>query len=74
MPSGQCYNVTLRYGGTSGTAIKTDQLYTSSNVAGGGGSAITTYGTPSVSIGSGITCSGGSATVTRSVSNTRTYY
>lgn len=37
-------------------------------------SAITAYGTPSVSIGSGITAGGGSATVSHSVSNTRTYY
>lgn len=37
-------------------------------------SKITAYGTPSVSIGSGITAAGGSATITRSVSNTRTYY
>ncbi len=37
-------------------------------------SKITAYGTPSVSIGSGITCSGGSATVSHSVTNTRTYY
>lgn len=37
-------------------------------------SEITAYGTPSVSIGSGITAAGGSATVSHSVSNTRTYY
>lgn len=35
---------------------------------------ITVYGTPIISIGSGITAAGGSATVTHSVSNTETYY
>lgn len=35
---------------------------------------ITAYGTPVISIGSGITAAGGSATVTHSVSNTETYY
>jgi hypothetical protein len=35
---------------------------------------ISAYGTPSVSIGSGITAGGGSATVSHSVSNTQTYY
>ena len=34
---------------------------------------ITAYGTPSVSIGSGLTASGGSATVSHSVTNTQTY-
>jgi hypothetical protein len=37
-------------------------------------SKITAYGTPTVSIGSGITCAGGSATVSHSVTNTRTYF
>ncbi len=35
---------------------------------------ISAYGTPSVSIGSGITAGGGSATISHSVSNTQTYY
>lgn len=35
---------------------------------------ISAYGTPSVSIGSGITAGGGSATVSHSVTNTQTYY
>ena len=35
---------------------------------------ISAYGTPSVSIGSGITAGGGSATVSHSVNNTQTYY
>lgn len=34
---------------------------------------ITTYGTPSISIGSGMTAAGGSATVSHSVTNTETY-
>ena len=37
-------------------------------------SEITSYGTPYISIGEGITCSGGSATITSYVYNTRTYY
>ena len=37
-------------------------------------SAITVYGTPSISIGSGITAAGGSATVTHSVNNTKQWY
>ena len=36
--------------------------------------SITAYGTPTISIGSGITAGGGSATVTASVSNTQTCY
>ena len=35
--------------------------------------AISAYGTPTISIGSGITAAGGSATVTASVSNTESY-
>lgn len=35
---------------------------------------ITAYGTPVISIGSGITAAGGSAIVTHNVSNTETYY
>ena len=38
-----------------------------------GSQCITTYGTPSVSIGSGMTAAGGSATVSHSVTNTQTY-
>lgn len=34
---------------------------------------ITAYGTPSISIGSGMTAAGGSATVSHSVTNTQTY-
>ena len=37
-------------------------------------SEITSYGTPYISIGEGITCSGGSTTITSYVYNTRTYY
>lgn len=37
-------------------------------------SASTTYNTPSISIGSGITAGGGSATVSHSQSGTKTYY
>lgn len=37
-------------------------------------SSITAYGTPTISIGSGITAGGGQASITSSVNNTRTYY
>lgn len=36
--------------------------------------SITAYGTPTISIGSGITAAGGSSTITASVSNTQTCY
>ena len=54
---------------TTGTITQAENKVTNSNY----NPRITVYGTPSVSIGSGITAAGGSATVSHSVSNTQTY-
>lgn len=68
--------VTVTYTGEgSVTADKTVDIYqvenkvTNSNY----NPRITAYGTPTVSIGSGLTAAGGSATVSASVTNTETY-
>ena len=53
----------------TGTIAQQENKVTNSNY----NPRITAYGTPSVSIGSGITAAGGSATVSHSVSNTQTY-
>lgn len=56
-------------GSGSATVYQAENKVTNSNY----NPRITVYGTPSVSIGSGITAAGGSATVSHSVSNTQTY-
>lgn len=53
----------------TGTITQQENKVTNSNY----NPRITAYGTPSVSIGSGITAAGGRATVTHSVTNTQTY-
>lgn len=60
----------------SKTATKTVDVYQEANtvINSNYNPHITAYGTPSISIGSGITAAGGSATVSHSVSNTETYY
>ena len=58
----------------AGDSTKYKDATTSATNAANASSKITAYGTPSISIGSGITAAGGSATITRSVSNTKTYY
>ena len=65
-----CTITATNSGDTSKTKTATVSVTNSADAS----SKITTYGTPTVSIGSGITCSGGSATITSSVNNTRTYY
>ena len=60
-------------GVSSKNATGTMYIYQAANKA-NNSSAITTWGTPSVSIGSGITAAGGSASVSVSVTNKRTYY
>ena len=65
-----CTITATNSGDTSKTKTATVSVTNSADAS----SAITAYGTPTVSIGSGITCSGGSATITSSVNNTRTYY
>jgi hypothetical protein len=70
--------VTIRCTNSANTSTHHDASASISNAVGAWvDTGITAYGTPSVSIGSGLTAAGGSATVSHSVSNTmgqkRTY-
>lgn len=68
--------VTVTYTGEGGvSANKTVDIYQSENKVTNSNynPRITAYGTPTVSIGSGLTAAGGSATVSASVTNTETY-
>ena len=68
--------VTVTYTGEGGaTANKTVDIYQSENKVTNSNynPRITAYGTPTVSIGSGLTAAGGSTTVSASVTNTETY-
>lgn len=68
--------VTVTYTGESGaTANKTVDIYQAENKVTNSNynPRITAYGTPTISIGSGLTAAGGSATVNASVTNTETY-
>lgn len=68
--------VTVTYTGEgSVTANKTVDIYQAENKVTNSNynPRITTYGTPTVSIGSGLTAAGGSAKVSTSVTNTETY-
>lgn len=68
--------VTVTYTGEgSVTANKTVDIYQAENKVTNSNynPRITAYGTPIVSIGSGLTAAGGSATVSASVTNTETY-
>ena len=68
--------VTVTYTGEGGaTANKTVNIYQAENKVTNNNynPRITAYGTPTVSIGSGLTAAGGSATVSASVTNTETY-
>lgn len=68
--------VTVTYTGEGGvTANKTVDIYQAENKVTNSNynPRITAYGTPTVSIGSGLTAAGGSATVSASVTNTETY-
>lgn len=68
--------VTVTYTGAgSVTADKTVDIYQAENKVTNSNynPRITAYGTPTVSIGSGLTAAGGSATVSASVTNTETY-
>lgn len=66
-------NVTVNINGKSGNAntdiYQAENKVTNSNY----NPRITAYGTPTISIGSGLTAAGGSATVSASVTNTETY-
>ena len=68
--------VTVTYTGEgSVTANKTVDIYQAENKVTNNNynPRITAYGTPTISIGSGLTAAGGSATVSASVTNTETY-
>lgn len=68
--------VTVTYTGEGGaTANKTVNIYQAENKVTNSNynPRITAYGTPTVSIGSGLTAAGGSATISASVTNTETY-
>ena len=68
--------VTVTYAGEGGaTANKTVNIYQAENKVTNSNynPRITAYGTPTISIGSGLTAAGGSATVSASVTNTETY-
>lgn len=68
--------VTVTYTGEGGaTANKTVDIYQSENKVTNSNynPRITAYGTPTISIGSGLTAAGGSATVSASVTNTEIY-
>lgn len=68
--------VTVTYTGEGGaTANKTVNIYQAENKVTNSNynPRIIAYGTPTVSIGSGLTAAGGSATVSASVTNTETY-
>ena len=68
--------VTVTYTGEGGaTANKTVNIYQAENKVTNSNynPRITAYGTPTISIGSGLIAAGGSATVSASVTNTETY-
>lgn len=68
--------VTVTYTGEGGaTANKNVNIYQAENKVTNSNynPRITAYGTPTISIGSGLTAAGGSATVSTSVTNTETY-
>lgn len=68
--------VTVIYTGEGGaTANKTVDIYQAENKVTNSNynPRITAYGTPTISIGSGLTAAGGSASVSASVTNTETY-
>lgn len=68
--------VTVTYTGEGGAiANKTVNIYQAENKVTNSNynPRITAYGTPTISIGSGLTAAGGSATVSASVTNTETY-
>lgn len=68
--------VTVTYTGEgSVTANKTVDIYQAENKVTNSNynPRITVYGTPTISIGSGLTAAGGSATISASVTNTETY-
>ena len=65
--------VTVDMNGKRGTKTVAVQQAANAVVDSNHNPRITAYGTPTVSIGSGMTAAGGSATVSHSVTNTQTY-
>lgn len=66
---GVTVNINNKSGNTSADIYQAENKVTNSNY----NPRITAYGTPTISIGSGLTAAGGSATVSASVTNTETY-
>lgn len=66
---GVTVDINGKSGNTSADIYQAENKVTNSNY----NPRITAYGTPTVSIGSGLTAAGGSATVSASVTNTETY-
>lgn len=66
---GVTVNINGKSGNTNADIYQAENKVTNSNY----NPRITTYGTPTVSIGSGLTAAGGSAKVSASVTNTETY-
>lgn len=73
--SAQTYTLQVRQGSASGTVVASILVTSKANAVTNSNynPRITTYGTPTVSIGPGMTAAGGSATVSHSVTNTQTY-
>lgn len=66
---GVTVNINGKSGNTSADIYQAENKVTNNNY----NPRITAYGTPTISIGSGLTAAGGSATVSASVTNTETY-
>lgn len=62
-------NINGKSGNTNADIYQAENKVTNSNY----NPRITAYGTPTISIGSGLTAAGGSATISASVTNTETY-
>ena len=66
---GVTVNINGKYGNANADIYQAENKVTNSNY----NPRITAYGTPTVSIGSGLTAAGGSAKISASVTNTETY-
>ena len=67
-------SVTVRATNTRSTSLTKDTTTKVTNTQTKNTGAMRSYGTPTVSIGTGITAAGGTATVSHGVTNTRYYY
>lgn len=66
---GVTVNINGKFGNANADIYQAENKVTNSNY----NPRITAYGTPTISIGSGLTAAGGSATISASVTNTETY-